>query len=238
MGKQSSLNSIDIYLTEETFPGSRHTLGARGVGLAVGGRGLLRGAVLQPRQRAVRDVGGGRQRLHHRLGRRRLLAAVFRHRHHFLHGSVAFTTTHTVTFLSDTLESFRFLLVLRFVRRLAFREASAGAALHVTHDGARACRGLLGRRESARSVDRSRRVGVGAGSQNECGVRVPGVAAPPTRPGIFDALQNHADRRLRVRKGSHPKAEPRVVRAGVIARPASRAPQGQGALIVPAAGTG
>lgn len=123
--------------------------------------------------------------------------AVFGHSHHFLHSSVALTTTHTVTLFAYTFESFRFFLVLWLVWRLAFRKATAGAALHVTHVGARACRGLLGRRESARSVDRSKRVGVGADSQNECGLRVHGVAAPPTRPGIFDVLQNRTDRRLR-----------------------------------------
>ncbi|CAG9585298.1 unnamed protein product [Danaus chrysippus] len=73
-----------------------------------------------------------------------------------------------------------------------------------------------------RSVGRSRRVGVGAGSRNECTVllrRARFVA--PTRSGIFDANFGNAmtaDYTDAVREGSHPKAEKRVGRADVITR--------------------
>lgn len=91
-----------------------------------------------------------------------------------------------------------------------------------------------------RSVDRSRRVGVGAGSRNENALRVPGVRAPSAhRHDIFDenfGIALAADYADAVRGGSHPKAEPWAGRGGVIVRPGPRAPQGQGMLIVPAAG--
>lgn len=71
-------------------------------------------------------------------------------------------------------------------------------------------------------------------------LRVPGVRAPSAHLlDIFDenfGIALAADYANTVREGSHPKADPRAGRGGVIVRPGPRAPQGQGMLIVPADG--